>query len=186
MNLRSVNIRRNGAPWQKCLKVGDVVLFEVTLTGIALGAMAVGRPCLVIEVGTVLGGRYAVLASSVAAHPPIQSELGLLVQSPHELRIAGLQEPTFFLLSQQIVVPLNDPGFLLDRNTATPRMGCLERFALERLTGLLVPEQPAARVAPGTAQHPGRGRSRRRRTVRPFVVERRSRKKLSHRPGAFA
>ncbi|WP_209427455.1 hypothetical protein [Pararhodobacter sp. SW119] len=186
MLIPSVNIRANGAPWQKRLAVGDVVCCLFPLPSANLRVTPAPRPCLILEVCKVVGRQYAVLALGCAARSFLPHVAELQVTSPEEIRLAGLAQPTRFLLLQRVTVPLNDSAFLIHPNTATPIMGRLSDAARERLRELQVRLHSPQEGLPKTPSALRRRHSTRREVARPFIVERRKRKRLARKPRASA
>ena len=178
MNLSITDRRGTCMPWQERLAPGDIVLFRFPSSA-GRGVVPVARPCLVLEVGTLVGTRQAVLAFGCTARSRRQHGFEVRVTDALEISAAGLLAPTRFLLTQQISVSLDCVDFVARDGSGSPITGRLGLATLERMH-LAIARRPENRTAPDGGRVP---RSRR---TRSFIVERRQRKPWARPTGASA
>ena len=118
--------------WQTALRPGDVVRYRFPLAGKTERRPTL-RPCLVLDVETLIGQRYAVLAPGIGADDDQVGSYDLRLAG-EALEPVGLHRPIRFLGARRLVVPLENSGF--GSAAISPILGRLDEAALERLHAL--------------------------------------------------
>jgi hypothetical protein len=159
--------------WHERLSVGDIVSYRFPVADDVGTAQPKARPCLVIDLETLVGTQYAVLAygTTVTAGPNRGYEVS--VRKPHAFLDAGLHKPTKFICARRLLVPLQSNGFVCSAATGDPILGHLVGEERERMNAVRA-KLHAERDIAADRREERRERTRRRsRDPRPFVVEHR-------------
>ena len=137
------------ANWRDTLSHGDVVSYRFLVADPESEAPK-ARPCLVLDVETLGGRRYALLAYGTIADTPANRGRETRVVDPVEIAAAGLSRPTRFVGARRILVSLDHPAFAAKRSLGTPVMGRLTGsafVAMNRVRGRIHAEADIAAEA---------------------------------------
>jgi hypothetical protein len=161
--------------WQDHISQGDVVSFRFPLAEEASAGQPKARPCLILDIVTMGGDRYAVLAYGTTSHRRSNVGYEVHVRRRDEYFSAGLDEPTRFVGARRLLVPLTHRGFAICRATGSAVLGRLDGEAFEAMNvvrGRIHAERDMA-----ADRRSDRRRSHLRR--RDFVVERRPSRRIA-------
>jgi hypothetical protein len=110
--------------WQQDIKANDIVAFRFPHERESAEQPKV-RPTLVLDVLTIGGVRYALLAFGTSSRRRRARALLVQVDCARELDTASLKAPTLFDGARRILVALSHSGFSLGRKYHTPVLGHL-------------------------------------------------------------
>lgn len=119
--------------WRNDLSHGHIVLFRFPLSEGGETAVIKARPCLVLDIETISGVRYAAIAYGTTSRRKANVGEEIHVRKCEAYIAAGLNEPTRFVGARRILVPLTHKGFVDIANSGSPVMGRLVDRELERL-----------------------------------------------------
>jgi hypothetical protein len=122
--------------WRDDLSHGHIVLFRFPLSEGGEDAEIKARPCLVLDIETIGGVRYAVIAYGTTSRRKANVGEEIHVCKRDAYTTAGLNEPTRFVGARRILVPLTHTGFVDIANTGSPVLGRLVDSELERLNAV--------------------------------------------------
>ena len=112
--------------WRDHVSYGDIVSFRFPLADDGDGTPPKARPCLILDIKKRGGVRYAVLAYGTTSRRRSSTGYEVHVCRRADYLTAGLQEPTRFVGSLRLLVPLNSEGFVISRATGAPVLGRLD------------------------------------------------------------
>src|SRR6056297_3466544 len=101
------------AAWQDHLSYGDIVSFRFPLAEEGHTGRPKARPCLVLDIETHGGERYALLAYGTTSRRRSNIGYEVHVRRKVEYLSAGLNEPTRFVGARRLLVPLDHNGFVI-------------------------------------------------------------------------
>ncbi|WP_082739157.1 hypothetical protein [Aliiruegeria sabulilitoris] len=164
--------------WQELLAVGDVVSYRFPVSEEDGTATPKVRPCLVLDVETIAGTTYALLAYGTTSPTRANAGYEIRVRAPKALRPAGLHRPTRFVGARRLLVPLDSAGFVAGGPAGTPMLGHLDGAAFDRMNEVRARIHAERDMAADrrASRRNGRGRSR---APRPFVVEHRHPRRIT-------
>jgi len=122
--------------WRDDLSHGHIVLFRFPLSEGGEDAEIKARPCLVLDIETIGGVRYAAIAYGTTSRRKANVGEEIHVRKRDAYIAAGLNEPTRFVGARRILVPLTHSGFVEIANSGSPVMGLLVDSELERLNAV--------------------------------------------------
>ncbi len=161
--------------WQTALAVGDVVSYRFPVAEEDGTAKPKVRRCLVLDLVTVAGASYALLAYGTTSSTTANYGYEISVRSPKALRPAGLHRPTRFVGARRLFVPLDATGFVSSGPAGTPVLGRLDGKAFERMNEVRARIHAERDIAADRrASRKGRNRA-----PRPFVVEHRHPRRIT-------
>ena len=132
LDILPIDLRLTAA-WRDHLSHGDIVLFRFPLAEDGETATPKPRPCLVLDVETIGGKRYALLAYGTTSQRRANVGEEIRVHHRAEYRAAGLDEPTRFVGRRRVRVPLDDTGFAICGVTGSAVLGRLDAGLLQRM-----------------------------------------------------
>jgi hypothetical protein len=160
--------------WQEHLSPGDIVSFRFPLAQADPADKSKPRPCLVLEVQELAGMRFALLAYGTTS--PRKANWGYEIHALEDFPSFGLNRPTRFIGRRRLMVSLDNPGFVICRDTGSPVLGRLSGGPADRLMAVRARLQAERDIAADR-----RARRRKDRRAPSVVVERRRPKRLVHR-----
>jgi hypothetical protein len=119
--------------WRDHLSHGHIVLFRFPLSEGGEDAEVKARPCLVLDIETIAGARYAVIAYGTTSRRKANVGEEIHVRRRDAYVAAGLDEPTRFVGARRLLVPLTHSAFVTIADSGSPVMGRLVGSELERL-----------------------------------------------------
>jgi hypothetical protein len=122
--------------WRDDLSQGKIVLFRFPLSEGGDDTEIKARPCLVLDIETIVGVRYAVIAYGTTSRRKSNVGEEIHVCKRAAYMAAGLNEPTRFVGARRILVPLTHTGFVDVANTGSPVLGRLVDSEFERLNAV--------------------------------------------------
>lgn len=170
--------------WRDHIGYGDVVLFQFPRAADDAGEAPKPRPCLVLDVETIGGQRYALLAYGTASANRPDRGYEIRVSQAADLAEAGLQRPTCFVGARRMLVPLDSRNFFYSRGTGAPVIGRLTGDVQERMHAVRARIHAERDMAAERRASQRRRSTERTRTARPVVVEIRKTKRPMIRKGA--
>jgi len=119
--------------WQDHIAPGDIASFRFPLAEEGHIGRPKARPCLVLEIETHGGQRYALLAYGTSSRR--RSNVGYEVHARRtaDYLSAGLNEPTRFVGARRLLVPLTHSGFAICRTTGSAVLGRLDGGPLKAM-----------------------------------------------------
>jgi len=132
LDILPIDLRLTAA-WRDHLSHGDIVLFRFPLAEDGETATPKPRPCLVLDVETIGGKRYALLAYGTTSRRKSNVGDAVHVRKRADYIAAGLHEPTRFVGARRILAPLTHSCFALDRHTGSPVIGRIDGDIFERM-----------------------------------------------------
>lgn len=141
--------------WKNLLQPGDIVSYRFPVFVPLNGEESKRRPCLVLDIVEQNGVRSAVLAYGTSIKTKHQHNHQVRVRQPDSIKQAGLNQPTHFVGSHTITVPLNDPGFAICAATGAPVIGRLDNDLISRMEEVQSRLDPVASGAGHNAPKPG-------------------------------
>lgn len=170
--------------WKAMLAVGDIVSYRFPVADADEGGTSEpkARPCLVLDIETIGGATYALLAYGTSSRTNANRGYEIRVLAPAVFRPAGLDKPTRFVGARRLLVALDARGFVCGATTGSPVLGSLEgapRARMNAVRGRIHAERDIA----ADRRASRRTGLRRSRATRPFLVEKRSAKRLVRREG---
>ncbi|MGG7644775.1 hypothetical protein ACQ5SP_08235 [Rhodovulum sp. YNF3179] len=136
------------ADWQATLGRGDIILFRFPIaerSGAGKGPKC--RPCLVLDVYTSKGQRFAKLAYGTSATTRANRGYEVHVTQKDALADAGVNKPTRFVCARTIIVSLGNPGFPRIGGNGSPVIGRLNGPLIERMNAVRARLQAEADIA---------------------------------------
>lgn len=112
--------------WRDHLSYGDIVSFRFPLAEEAGTGKPKARPCLILDIETRDGQRYALLAYGTTSRRRSNVGYEIHVRRRDEYLPAGLDEPTRFVGARRLLVPLTHSDFAICRATGSAVLGRLE------------------------------------------------------------
>lgn len=169
--------------WRDHIGVGDIVSFRFPCASEDDATPPKARPCLVLDVETIGGHHYLVLAYGTTATTGANRGYEIRVRSAEALASAGLHKPTRFVAARRLLVPLDSGGFVHSKATGTPVLGRLTGEPRERMHAVRARIHAERDIAADRRASRRRASSFRSPTPRPFVVEVRRTKRQAVRSG---
>src|SRR6056297_1555879 len=157
------------AAWQDHLSYGDIVSFRFPLAEEGHTGRPKARPCLVLEIETHGGERYALLAYGTTSRRRSNIGYEVHVRRKVDYLSAGLNEPTRFVGARRLLVPFDHSGFVICRATGAPVLGRLDGNpfdAMNAVRGRIHAERDIAADRRGRTR---RGAARRRKAHPAFL-----------------
>ena len=121
------------AAWTTRLAPGDVVSFRFPVDDPGRGAREKKRPCLVLDLPVIAGRRHAWIAYGTSVRSRANRGHELRVRRPEGMARAGLHRATRFVGARSVIVPLDDPRFVVCAATGAPVLGRLDAALRARL-----------------------------------------------------
>ena len=159
------------AEWRSTLAAGDIVAFRFPVSEDDTEAKPKVRPCLVLEIETVCGKRYALLAYGTTSNTAANHGYEVRV-SKADAQGNGLRQATRFIGARRILVSLDSSGFAVSSTTGAPILGTLDAAARERMNRVRA-RIHAERDIAADCRASRRSRRNRLRTPYGFTVEKR-------------
>ncbi len=163
--------------WQEGLNVGDVVAFRFPVSEEDGTATPKVRPCLVLDIETIAGLNFALLAYGTTSATSANCGYEIPIRASKALCSAGLHRPTRFVGARRLLVPLDATGFVLGRVTGSPVLGQLDGPPRDRMNAVRA-RIHAERDIAADRRASRRGTRRSPRVPRPFVVEQRRSRRI--------
>lgn len=117
--------------WRDHIAVGDVVSLRFPCATDDTTPKA--RPCLVLDIETINGQRYALVAYGTTATTGANRGYEIRVSFTEALASAGLHKPTRFVVARRLLVPVESAGFACSAMTGAPVLGRLTGETRERM-----------------------------------------------------
>lgn len=168
--------------WRDHVAVGDIVSYRFPCAT-DQDTTPKTRPCLVLDVETINGQRYALLAYGTTATTGANRGYEIRVRSADALASAGLHKPTRFVAARRLLVPLESAGFACSAATGAPVLGRLTGETRERMHAVRARIHAERDIAADRRASRRRAGSRRWSAPRPVVVEIRRTKRQAVRSG---
>jgi hypothetical protein len=157
--------------WQANLNVGDIVSYRFPVAEEPGAASPKARPCLVIDVETLAGVRYAVLAYGTTATAGPNRGYEINVRAAEAFAAAGLHKPTRFICARRLLVPLSSPAFVCCAATGAPILGRLTGAERERMNAVRARIHAERDIAADRRAERRTRERRRSHASRPFTVQ---------------
>ena len=122
--------------WRDHVTHGDIVSFRFPLAEEGNAGPPKARPCLVLDIETKGGQRYALLAYGTTSHRRSNVGYEVHVRRRAEYLSAGLDEPTRFVGARRLMVPLTRSGFAVCRATGSCVVGRLDGAPFEEMNAV--------------------------------------------------
>lgn len=122
--------------WRDQLAHGDIVLFRFPLSDGSETAPIKARPCVVLDIETIEGERYALVAYGTTSRRRSNVGEEIHVRKREAYTAAGLDRPTRFIGARRVLVPLTHSGFVSRTGTDSPVIGRLTGSEFERLNAV--------------------------------------------------
>jgi hypothetical protein len=161
--------------WQEHVTHGDIVSFRFPLAEESSAGRAKARPCLVLDIETKGGQRYALLAYGTTSHRRSNVGYEVHVRRRAEYLSAGLDEPTRFVGARRLLVPLTHKGFVICRGTGSCVLGRLDGAPIDAMNAVRGRIHAEHDIAAERRSHGRRSHLRR----RGFVLEQRAPRKIA-------
>tara|TARA_R110002124_G_scaffold42292_7_gene130338 strand:- start:454 stop:1014 length:561 start_codon:yes stop_codon:yes gene_type:complete len=129
-------ISASQADWKATLTAGDIVAYRFPVAEEDGTAAPKMRPCLVLDIETIGGALYALLAYGTSAVTAANKGYEVRVRSGNAVRAAGLHRPTRFVGARRLMVPLDGSGFAVCAATNSPILGRLDETARKRMNSV--------------------------------------------------
>lgn len=156
--------------WRDCIAVGDVVSFRFPCAT-DNDTMPKARPCLVLDIETINGQRYALLAYGTTATGGANRGYEIRVSFTEALASAGLHKPTRFVAARRLLVPLESANFACSAMTGAPVLGRLTGETRERMQAIRARIHAERDIAADRRASRRRSGRREPSAPRPLVVE---------------
>lgn len=163
--------------WRDHVAVGDIVSFHFPCATDDTATAPKARPCLVLDVETIHGQRYALLAYGTTATTGANRGYEIRVRSAEALTSGGLHKPTRFVAARRLLVPLDSGGFACCAGTGAPVLGRLTGETRERMHAVRARLHAERDIAADRRASRRRTGSLKSRAPGPFVVETRRTKR---------
>lgn len=122
--------------WQDHIAPGDIVSFRFPLAEEGHKGRPKARPCLVLDIETRGGQRYALVAYGTSSRRRSNIGYEIHARRPADYQSAGLNEPTRFVGARRLLVPLIHSGFAICRTTGSAVLGRLNRGPLKAMNAV--------------------------------------------------
>lgn len=160
--------------WYDRLCVGDVALFRFPNSEPDSAEQPKTRTCLVVNVEHQDTQVFVEIAFGTSAQTDANRGLDIGVTEPDEMATAGLRKQTRFVCARRIIVSINHAGWDLNDQHDTPVVGRLGPQAMSDLAEI------RERIAACQENFGHRWKQ-----PKPFVVEHRSRRRISNPERSF-
>jgi hypothetical protein len=111
--------------WRDHVSHGDIVSFRFPSNASGQPEQRTVPPCLILEIEVHKGQRYALLAVGMTSHNRSHVNQDVDVCRRAEYATAGLKEPTRFIGTCRLLVPLTHSGFVASSITQSAVLGRL-------------------------------------------------------------
>ncbi|MBK1637176.1 hypothetical protein [Rhodovulum adriaticum] len=122
--------------WSAALSHGTVLSCRFPLSPDAPKRDAPPRPCLVLDIETLGGRRFAVIAPGLPRPDTRQRGLAIDIADGAELVRAGLWRPIRFLADKRLLISVGNTRVFPARDTTGPVRGRLSGASFERMNAV--------------------------------------------------
>ncbi|TDL83492.1 hypothetical protein [Meridianimarinicoccus aquatilis] len=135
------------AAWREALAIGDIVSFRFPVAEDRTDIAPKARPCLVLDLTLIGEIRYATLAYGTSSQCRFNSGYEVRLSAAADYAAAGLHEPTRFIGTRRLMVPLNHRGFVICAKTGAPVLGRVQEKTAARMHAVRARIQAEADIA---------------------------------------